>query len=465
VQKNTALSFAVFMVALSAAGYSCSPASEPPGFGLGATTGAGAGGKGGTGGNTGNMGGAPVTGGSSTGGSIATGGSAAGGTGPVINPDASVDDGSTQIDEDAACGTGEASATLKPVNMFVMFDRSWSMNECGDGNTAPPSMGGVQSLDCPTLSRWDLTSVALTQFVQSPEAADISIALRFFPDDNPAPGCTGYATMGGFMGGGVDAGTIPELNCDIPACAEPLVNIAPLLVEPAPTDAHEAALVAAIVAATPPGPEMPNPNPGTPTYAALGGAEQWATAYQMAHPEQQTVVVLITDGEPYGCDTNTQNIARLASDALNAGVLTYVVGLTGASEAQLDQLAAAGGTDEAYFVSDGNTATAELLAALIAIKGEALSCDFDVPTQDSSGQEIDPKLVNVNYQSGEAGMVTEFGIVDSLDACGTALGWYYDNPAMPTHIYLCPSACEAVTKDTMARLQVLAGCKPKVVTK
>jgi hypothetical protein len=210
---------------------------------------------------------------------------------------------------------------------------------------------------------------------------------------------------------------------------------------------------------------MPNPNPGTPTYAALGGAEQWATAYQTAHPESQTVVVLVTDGEPYGCDTNTQNIARLASDANMAGVLTYVIGLTGASEAQLNQLAAAGGTEEAYFVSDGNTATADLLAALIAIKGKALTCDFDVPAQTADGKEIDPKLVNVNYQSGEGGMVTEFGIVDSLDACGTALGWYYDNPAAPMHIYLCPAACEAVTADKMARLQVLAGCKPKVVTK
>ena len=116
-------------------------------------------------------------------------------------------------------------------------------------------------------------------------------------------------------------------------------------------------------------------------------------------------------------------------------------------------------------VSDGNTATADLLAALIAIKGKALTCDFDVPAQTADGKEIDPTLVNVDYQSGEAGMVTEFGIVDSLDACGTALGWYYDNPAAPTHIYLCPAACEAVTADKMAHLKVRAGCKPHVVTK
>jgi hypothetical protein len=463
VQNNTLFSLTILMGALGAAGYSCSPSVEAVPGGLDAAPGT-SGGKSGAGGASSATGGANATAGSGTSGSSGSGGSSSGGVGPVVNVDASADDGSTQVDEDAACGTGEASASLKEVNMFVMFDRSWSMNECGDGTTAPPSMGMTQSLDCPTLSRWDLTSVALTQFVQSPEAADINIALRFFPDDNPAPGCNGYAAMGG--GFGMVPEPVPGENCDVAACAVPLVDLAPLLVEAAPADAHEAALVAAITAATPPGPEIPNPNPGTPTYAALGGAEQWATAHQLAHPESQTVVVLITDGEPYGCDTDTASIAGLASDAnANAGVLTYIVGLTGASEPQLNQLAMAGGTGEAYFVSDGNTATADLLAALIAIKGQALACDFPVPAQTADGKEIDPKLVNVNYQSGEGGPVTELGIVDSLDACGTSLGWYYDNPAAPTRIFLCPSACQTITSDGMARLQVLAGCKPKVVTK
>src|SRR5262249_5257312 len=141
-----------------------------------------------------------------------------------------------------------------------MFDRSWSMNECGDGSTTPGGMMGVQTLDCPTASRWDLTSAALTAFFQSPEAADLNVALRFFPDD--VAGCTGfnYAMAGGpggnpfpgFDAGVPDAGTAADagadLDCDIPTCAKPLVDIAPLLADPAPTDAHEAALVAAVVA-------------------------------------------------------------------------------------------------------------------------------------------------------------------------------------------------------------------------
>jgi hypothetical protein len=352
--------------------------------------------------------------------------------------------------------------------MLVMYDRSWSMNECGDGNDSPITNN---TLDCPTLSRWDLTSAALIKFFQSAEAADLNVALRFFPDDTP--GCTGFPAAGmGFPPPGMDAGapaadagTGADLNCDIPTCAMPLVNIAPLLADPAPTDAHEAELVAAVASHAPPGPEMPNPNPSTPTYAALGGAEQWAVTYQMAHPDGQAVVVLVTDGEPYGCDTSTNNIARLAADAnTQAGVLTYVVGLTGSSEAGLNQIARSGGTDQAYFVSDGNTATDDLLKTLIAIKGMALSCDLEVPTNDESGMEINPHLINVNYASG-TNPATELGYVENLAACGSEPAWYYDDPNNPTIIHLCPSTCDSVKADTMATLQILAGCKPHIVTR
>jgi hypothetical protein len=399
-----------------------------------------------------------------------TGGASA--TAPTIDVDAPGNE-PAMIDEATACGTGEATTALREVSLFVMFDRSWSMNECGDGTSSSPMTGGMsQSLDCPTASRWELTSLALRQFVEEPRAAGINIALRFFPDDKPSPGCDGYATTSapgtrggpGMMGGAV--GTPAAPNCDLAACARPLVDIAPLLADPAPVDAHEADLVAAIAAATPPGPAMPNPNPGTPTYAALGGAEQWALAYQGTHPEAQTAVVLVTDGEPYGCDTSTTSIARLASDARGAaGILTYVIGLTGSSEPQLNEIAAAGGTEQAYFVTDGSAATADLLSALLAIRGKALMCDFAVPAQDSAGKEIDPRLVNVSYRGSNATDAVDFGNVPSADACGGELAWYFDDSDAPTHIYLCPAACETVTADDKATLRILAGCKPRVVVR
>jgi hypothetical protein len=463
VTKNTFSSLGFLISALATAAYSCSSNTAGGDLtGLGSPSTTGKGGSAATGGTAGAIG-APLGGTGGGGG----GDTSMGATGnvPIINTDAGSQAGTSgAIMPDAACGTGKASATLKPVNMLVMFDRSWSMNECGDGTTAPMGMGMTQTLDCPTLSRWDLTSAALTQFFQSPQAADLNVALRFFPDDTA--GCTGFngGTFGGPGGFPMDAGTTAdagtELDCDIPTCAKPLVDIAPLLADPAPTDAHEGALVTAVMAATPPGPEMPNPNPSTPTYAALGGAEQWATAYQMAHPEGQAVVVLVTDGEPYGCNTDPDDIAGLAGDAnTTAGVLTYVVGLTGSSEAGLNQIAREGGTDTAFFVSDGNTATADLLAKLIAIKGMALSCDLDVPTNDERGMKIDPHLINVNYSSGD-GSMKELGYVDSPAACGSELAWYYDDPANPTQIHLCEAACTTVKADQMATLEILAGCQP-----
>jgi hypothetical protein len=414
--------------------------------------------------------------GAGSGGSPAGGADGSAGTGRpsgfagsfMIDPSMNGTAGTTmmEVPEDMACGTGEASAALKEVTMLIMYDRSWSMNQCADPALVPTGMMMQESLACTdgvSPSRWDLTSQALTQFFSAPEAADLRVALRFFPDDTP--GCTGFATggIGVPPGMGAGGGTATTPNCDISICAQPQVESGLLTADAAPTDAHEAALVAAVAAATPPGPAMPNPNPATPTYAALGGAEQWALAHQAAQPEGQTVVVLVTDGEPYGCDTNPDNIAELASDAYaEAGILTYVIGLTGASETQLNQLAVAGGTDQAYFVADGNTATQGLLEALLAIRGMPISCDFAVPTSTEAGIEIDPKLINVNYTSS-AGAETELGLVADAASCGTEQAWYYDNPDAPTRIILCPSACTTVTGDSLAQIRILAGCKPRVI--
>jgi hypothetical protein len=355
------------------------------------------------------------------------------------------------VDEDAACGTGEASGELKKVSMLIMYDRSWSMTQCADPNQTPPM--GTQDLSCPDggPDRWDVTSQALIQFFQAPEAADLSVALRFFPDD--VAGCTGFSDF-----------DMMTPNCDIPTCAVPLVDLGTLTADAAPTDAHEAALVAAVGASIPPQGAIPMPNPATPTYAALGGAVQWATAHQAAFPDEQTVIVLVTDGEPYGCNTNDNDIAQLAADAnTSAGILTYAIGLTGSSEQAINQIADAGGTTQGYFVSDGSTATQELLAALIEIKGMAIACEFDVPAATSAGDPIDPHLINVNYTPG-GGTEVELGIVPSAADCGTQQAWYYDDPANPTRIILCPSACSTVTSDGQASIQILAGCEPRVPT-
>jgi hypothetical protein len=38
-------------------------------------------------------------------------------------------------------------------------------------------------------------------------------------------------------------------------------------------------------------------------------------------------------------------------------------------------------------------------------------------------------------------------------------GWFYDNPAAPMKLVLCPSTCDAVSADARALLEIVLGCR------
>jgi hypothetical protein len=298
-------------------------------------------------------------------GSAATAGGATAGSGASAGASAvSPGVGGTAGGGAGASNGGEAGAAgsggLAPAALFVMFDRSWLMNECGDG-TATIEMSN--SIMCPSgVTRWQVMTQAFKTLIADPATAGLNVALRFFPDDKPTAGCAGYADAA-FDGGVPDAG-LP--SCDLGACSRPLVEPARLTAESTPGDAQEAALVAAVDSSQPPpGDTMPNPNPMAPTFAAVGGAEQWAASYASAHPGEPTFVLLVTNGAPHGCDEDSADIANLAASAnTGAGILTFVVGLPGQNEQVLNRIAQAGGTKESYLVEEGSNAVKLLLAAL-----------------------------------------------------------------------------------------------------
>jgi von Willebrand factor type A domain len=382
---------------------------------------AGCGGKDGSevgGGNGSDKGASSSTGGlnigNPSGGNNGLGGS---GNGVVISPD-------------DACATGTANASLAGVNMFVMFDRSTSMNDATDMN------------DRNSPSRWTAASKALDAFFASTDAAGLKLALRFFPHDVPAAGCS-------------------QNGCNVAACAAPLVDLGTLMPEPAPADAHEKALIDATAGATPAARAGGNGggmmSGGTPISAALGGALQWAKAQHIKTPGENTVVVLVTDGQPNGCDEDIPTIAALASAALAAdGTRTYAIGLTGSQEADMDQIAMAGGTTKGIFVADGANTTQDLVAALGGIRGAILDCDFPMPTP-TKDTGVEPSLINVNFtpSSGAKSTLTQ---VANEAGCATTAGWYYDNAINPSRIILCKSTCDTITADPMASLQILLGC-------
>lgn len=384
--------------------------------------------------------GAPTSSGASAG---SGGAGSSGGSGPIIVATGGAA-GSGTVTEDASCGVGTATANLKPVNMLVMFDRSSSMLECTDGSS--------NDEPCATETRWESATSALNQFFQSPEAAGLGVALRFFPHDLPAAGCFG-----------ADGGA-----CDAQACSQVLVDMARLSADPAPADAQEEALAAAVTSSVPIR-AVPGTNTGgTPISAALEGGLLFASAYQAENPEERTVLVFLTDGQPNGCVEDFDAISEIAAGALaSSGVPTYAIGLTdsnggGVNQDDMNRLAEAGGTVESFFVSDGATAAADLLRTLNAIRGDAIACDFPLPSATEEGMPIDPQLINVSY-TASSGTGTELGLVGSAAECTTEQAWYYDDPKAPTRVMLCPAACETVTADDGAAIRILAGCKPRVV--
>ncbi len=320
--------------------------------------------------------------------------------------------GATGAGGSEACATSSAEATLIPVNMFLMFDRSGSMK---DDN------------------KWGNATAALIAFFEDPGSAGLRVALRFFPEGDCSNGA-----------------------CDVNACSQPAVPLASLAAEAAPADAQEEALVSTVQG------KGTAAGGGTPLSAALGGAEKWATGYQASHPKEKTVVVLVTDGAPNGCDENVNHIAKLASDAYAAsGILTYAVGLVGSNQSDIDKIAVAGQTTQGFFIGNGN-AQADLLAALQAIQGSQVACEFAMPDKTDTGEVIDPTLVNVQYTPGSGGPMVDFGQVKSAGECLPQTGgWYYDDPVKPTSITLCPTTCAGIQSDPGAKVQILFGCATK----
>lgn len=296
------------------------------------------------------------------------------------------------------------SRTIRKVNMFVQFDRSGSMT---------------------TNDRWGKTTTALKTFFADPASAGLGVALRFWEHYKPVAGCD-------------------DTSCDINACSVPLVPLGTLTTSPAPTDTQEKALIDAINSVL--------PAADTPMYPALGGAEKWAKALQLANPTQQYVVVFVTDGYPNSCNMDQTQIAALAEDAyLNAGVLTYAIGIQDANVALMNNIASKGGTSTAFFISDQQDIQQQFLDAMLQIKGDVVACEFDLP----NAGLFDPTNAKVTYTPSSGNPVT-FPKVAGAASCGN--GWYFDDPANPAKILLCPTTCQNIINDTGARIDLDLGC-------
>jgi hypothetical protein len=242
--------------------------------------------------------------------------------------------------------SNDGSGCYAPVDMYIMQDRSGSMGtDCNIGQTVN--------------SKWCHAINALSGYFNSPSAAGNAAALQFFPHSSTtsSTACT--------TGQGFDTPAIPT-------SPPPFVTL--------PTNAFDSLLNSQASGGT------------TPTEAAIRGLDTYTANNRRGG--RVTIGILVTDGDPNGCDMNLTDLSNLLQAHYTATTIrTYVIGMSGATDANLEQIAQGGnaplhdatvgnltgacGTSPApcrhWNVGDGNPDA--FIAALAAIEQSANGCN------------------------------------------------------------------------------------------
>jgi hypothetical protein len=200
----------------------------------------------------------------------------------------------------ASGGTSGSSggSCFAPVDMYIVFDKSGSMGE-PKGNGAPGDCNIGQTVD----SKWCRGINALSGYLNSPAAKDQSAALQFFsgadnedcdtgtPYTKPATPATSYTTL--------------------------------------PSNSFDGVLNSTV------------PGGGTPIEAALRGLVSFTAANR--RPGHVTIGILVTDGDPEGCNEDLTFLSDLLDAHYKATkIRTYVIGMQGATFSNLEKIAAGG---------------------------------------------------------------------------------------------------------------------------
>lgn len=300
--------------------------------------------------------------------------------------------------------------------LFVALDRSTSLLE-----EAVPN----------DVTIWEEVTSSLAAMLQEPASSGLGVALRFFPHDQPTPGCS-------------------DPVCDFDACRDMLVPMGELTSASAPSDAHESALLAALEASAP----QMGEKGGTPLYPALFGALDAAAQYQTDVPEERATVLLVTDGAANGCSDDGDEILHIASEMLErGGVATYVIGLPGLrNDRLLELIAEVGGSGEPVYAPDGASMTPDLPSAFSWMRDASQVCDFELPLPNAGSLlSYETALLQVRTYNVEQGPIAR---VASAAECAAGGGFTLDTTNLRPHVELCPASC-AAARAPGAVLEVL----------
>jgi hypothetical protein len=316
----------------------------------------------------------------------------------------------------AECAGEQFDGEAIPLEIYIMMDRSISMGDSQPNYVLPG--GGT---------KWDAVRRGFQNFFALPQVKTMSAGIDFFSQNSCDPNV--YSTPE------VEIGPVPQTAPNILASY----------------DAHA-------------------PGDNTPMGPALEGALMHARDWKQAHLGVEVAVVLVTDGVPNGCGTMTSDprggadtIAPIAAQYASGTppVPTYVLGIQGIEVSAADftyvvtHIAQAGGS-EPVIVQATDDLAQTFAAALDKIRAAAAPpCTYSVPLPPAGGN-LDLKRVNVVLEPVGSGAEPILNVQDASQ-CQYG-GWYYDPPADPQTINLCPNTCDVVSKLNGAGFKVLFGC-------
>jgi hypothetical protein len=332
--------------------------------------------------------------------------------------------------ESGVCACSEFSQeqdeTPGPLDIFFIFDRTNSM-----GQDCPYVHGQSPS----TSSKACYATYAVADYlIEVDPVSDTRLAFDFMSYPN---------------------------GCDGSVYVDPLIGLTPL---PVPAD-HS--LITAIDA------EDFSGGSGTRIEDALRGIARFTTAARTEGREM--IGVLMTDGDATDhCEEDIDTLATILSDHYQAtGIRTFIIGMQGATESALEQLAIAGGAEPhddfcgdlappCHYWNVGVGSGAAIADALRAIAAQAtpLPCEYPLDgVTPPSGMSLDLNTLNVRLTEPD-GSGTTIVQVASASACPTDQpAWFYDDPSSPTRIELCRSACDLVTAaESGTQVHIVGGC-------
>lgn len=348
---------------------------------------------------------------------------------PIYDPDGDADAGldfglpaagGPTPDPSATCGlsvapgcSGEVfEGEAIPLDLYLLFDQSGSMStivEASSGKT-----------------RMDIVRGALDAFLRDPESAGIGIGLGYF----------GQMPLG-------------ATSCDPRDYGIPAVAFGEL-----PDNALE--LNRSL--------EAQEPTGETPTGAALEGACAVAREHQAQTRGRVTAILLVTDGEPKAplsapeCEPTLDEAEAAARNCLaDANIATYVLGV-GPALTNLERIARAGGTTSAYLADLDNQG--QVLETLRQVRGAALPCSFRLTNH--SSDTLDYSKSTVGYLDHACGYFDLAHLEASTACTRTKTGYFFDDPAAPTRIDLCPSTCAEVRANGQ-QLFYSIGCQLTII--